>query len=480
MFTPLDAPLSGALTADVRPEVALLPALTETIRDSNLSKGAVDKSLTARLSRQLRLISAFNFTQDFIMAHTIEASATVAIAASADLFTLYQPGDDVYFASAKHQLLAKPPFAALLGSQLSLSERVDESLRFASDLGFNNAAVVGAIPFDSRGEAFLRLSTQVLKRDLQMRPQRDALPTDLGDYTVANVPAEEAFLTAVRTAVDMMRKGQLDKVVLSRAVDVDCEHQADVKTLVHNLDAKNKAGFTFAVPLKKGPLQGRAPARTLIGASPELLISKRGTRVVANPLAGSEPRSADADIDQQRAQRLFNSQKDRYEHDLVIKAIDKALRPFCRWLHVPKQPSLVSTDTMWHLGTRIEGELFHPGVSSLRLAQALHPTPAVGGHPQKQAQALIHELEGYERNLFAGMVGWCDQTGDGEWVVTIRCAEVAGANVRLYAGAGIVAESIPEKELAETDAKLNTMLNAIGAHNREASNWHAEHEGSNP
>lgn len=209
-----------------------------------------------------------------------------------------------------------------------------------------------------------------------------------------------------------------------------------------------------------------AAARTLIGASPELLISRRGTTIIANPLAGSEPRSADAQIDQARAEQLLESAKDRREHALVIEAVVEALRPFCRELRVPSEPSLINTPTMWHLSTLIEGELSDETTSSIDLALALHPTPAVCGYPRHAARKAIAEIEAYDRGLFTGMVGWCDDSGDGEWVVTIRCAEVASHSIRLYAGAGVIAGSSPEKELAETGAKFNTMLNALGISER--------------
>jgi isochorismate synthase len=286
----------------------------------------------------------------------------------------------------------------------------------------------------------------------------------LTDYTLKEVPKPEDYIAGVKEALARFARGELDKVVLSRTLEIDCKQALDVKALVRRLEARNASGYTFAVRLQDSTLQHERG--TLIGASPELLISRRGNRIIANPLAGSEPRSEDPLIDQARAEQLLASPKDRREHALVIGAVVEALRPFCRELKVPAEPQLINTPTMWHLSTLIEGELADTETSSIDLALALHPTPAVCGYPRQAARKAITEIEAYDRGLFTGMVGWCDDSGDGEWVVTIRCAEVASHSIRLYAGAGIIAGSSPEKELAETGAKFNTMLNALGISER--------------
>ena len=136
--------------------------------------------------------------------------------------------------------------------------------------------------------------------------------------------------------------------------------------------------------------------------------------------------------------------------------------PIAGHLNVPAEPSVIHTRTLWHLSTEVQGELIDPATSSLELATALHPTPAVCGYPNREARDLIAEIEPFDRGFFTGMVGWCDASGDGEWAVTIRCAEAEGGNLRLFAGAGIVMGSTPEQELAETATKFRTMLNAHG------------------
>jgi len=184
--------------------------------------------------------------------------------------------------------------------------------------------------------------------------------------------------------------------------------------------------------------------------------------VVANPLAGSVPRSPDPAEDRRRADALLVSAKDRWEHSVVVDAVRQSLEPLCATLTVPSEPSLVQTNSMWHLSTVVTGTVADPSVSALRLATALHPTPAVCGTPTDAARAAIAEYEAFDRGFYTGMVGWSDTRGDGEWVVTIRCAVTDGRNLRLYAGAGVVAESDPEAELAETSAKFRTLLDGLG------------------
>ncbi|MET9663490.1 isochorismate synthase, partial [Streptomyces sp. NPDC006510] len=221
------------------------------------------------------------------------------------------------------------------------------------------------------------------------------------------------------------------------------------------LARRDPVGHTFALPTGAG--------RTLIGASPELLVSRQGQRVVANPLAGSTPRSTDLAEDVRRAAALLESAKDLHEHAVVVDAVHQALAPHCTELTVPARPTLIRTATMWHLSTTVTGTLASPDTSALALACALHPTPAVCGTPTTTARRVIAETEPFDRGFFTGVVGWGDARGDGEWVVTIRCAEAEERTLRLYAGAGIVAASVPGAETAETAAKFRTFLSAVGA-----------------
>jgi isochorismate synthase len=179
-------------------------------------------------------------------------------------------------------------------------------------------------------------------------------------------------------------------------------------------------------------------------------------------LAGSAARAADPDEDRRRGEALLASAKDRHEHALVVTDVAARLAPLVEDLEVPEEPSLVATPTLWHLSTALRGRVGDPDVSALHLAQALHPTPAVCGVPRAAAHAAITEIEPFDRGFYTGAVGWTDARGDGEWVMALRCGEVAGDRVRLWAGAGIVPASCPADELAETAVKLRTLLDALG------------------
>jgi len=148
----------------------------------------------------------------------------------------------------------------------------------------------------------------------------------------------------------------------------------------------------------------------------------------------------------------------------VVREIKRILQPFCAELSVPDSPSVIRTDTLWHLSTQIEGVLADPVPTALELAQALHPTPAICGYPTATARAAIGELENFERGYYAGLVGWQDEAGDGEWALALRCARVQGNQLRLYAGAGIVAGSDPQAEYIETRTKLATLFRGIQQH----------------
>jgi isochorismate synthase len=320
---------------------------------------------------------------------------------------------------------------------------------------------VGALPFDTDSAPHLVLPAAVRwSGPLPARPRR---PVGAA-VSVEPVPSRAGYARAVAAAVESLRAGELRKVVLARALRLTMDAPVDVRTLLANLVSDNATGFTYAVDLPCA-----AGRRTLVGATPEMLVSRTGTTVVANPLAGSIPREQDPAADRAAGKSLLTSAKDRDEHRVVVEAVAEGLRPFCRTLHVPAEPSLIKTTAVWHLSTRIEGELRDPGITSLRLASALHPTPAVCGTPSAAARSTISALEPFDRGFYAGAIGWCDADGDGEWVVGIRCGEltepVTGpSTMTLYSGAGIMPASVPELEVTETSAKFRTLLRAMGLH----------------
>jgi isochorismate synthase len=194
-----------------------------------------------------------------------------------------------------------------------------------------------------------------------------------------------------------------------------------------------------------------------VAASPELLVRREGQRASTVALAGSIRRSADPAIDDHLGEQLLQSAKDREENEIVVRRIARALRPWSVWVTTAPEPALVRVANIQHLGTPIRAQLAAP-LSAIELAGVLHPTPAVGGEPWGVAERLIPALEGLDRGWYAGAVGWADATGDGEFCVALRCALVRGRLAHLYAGGGIVRDSDPAAELAETEVKLGALL----------------------
>jgi isochorismate synthase len=266
------------------------------------------------------------------------------------------------------------------------------------------------------------------------------------------VPAPAEYGEAVRRAVERIRGGELRKVVLARTIEVNAGRTLDPRRLAHRLRAVDPDAYTFAVPTAVG---------ILVGASPELLVSRSGRRVSSNPLAGSAPRSGDPDEDRANADALIASSKDREEHAIVVEAVAAILSPFCDQLRWDPEPVLRETPNVWHLSTVFTGLLREPPPTALELVAALHPTPAVAGTPTEVALATIAELEPFDRGSYAGPVGWIDADGNGEFAIALRCAELRDDRAVLYAGAGIVADSDPAAEIDETDRKFRAFLDAL-------------------
>lgn len=326
----------------------------------------------------------------------------------------------------------------------------------AKKQGIAQPILVGAIPFDVTQPAalFIPESHQRFNRaDLQAALPAAQAPLPQVRRRAA-VPEHDVFTAMVAQAVAATQRGELDKVVLSRLMDIVTEQSVDIPALMQRIVAQNPNSYHFHLPLPQGG--------SLVGASPELMLRKEGRDFSSCPLAGSARRDADAQRDRAAGDALMQSAKDRHEHKLVTDAMREVLHPRSRLLSVPAAPSLLTTATLWHLATQIDGEALDERENALSLACLLHPTPALSGFPHKRAQQLIQTLEPFDRQLFGGIVGWCDEQGNGEWVVTIRCGTVHGARVRLFAGAGIVADSQPESEWRETGVKLDTMLRAFG------------------
>lgn len=268
------------------------------------------------------------------------------------------------------------------------------------------------------------------------------------EFVVEPEPDPSVFVDAVGQAVTRIRDGELVKVVLARTLRIRAAAAFDVEAALARLREREPDAYVFA-------------AQGFVGASPELLIARAGDRVHANPLGGTAPRTADPAEDRRASAALLTSGKDLREHAPTAEAVVRGLSPVCEALDV-RGPSVLAAGTVWHLSTEVTGTLRQPAPSSLALASLLHPMPAVCGSPADAAMALIAALEPFDRSIYGGLVGWMDANGDGEWILALRCARVDGAAATLYAGVGIVADSDPAAELAETDAKFGPMLDALG------------------
>jgi isochorismate synthase len=331
---------------------------------------------------------------------------------------------------------------------------------------------VGAIGFDSGTGGRMDIPRTVVRRDpvagarlVQILGEGEEPPVFAPDRLVGSFPhqafdasrvhaepSEETYLGAVHEAVRRIRAGELEKVVLARTVTVEAERNLDPRRLAHRLRAVEPNAYAFALPTPRG---------ALVGASPELLLRRADGQVWSTPLAGSAPRSGDPDEDRANGLALLESAKERKEHAIVVEAIAETLSPLCDRLEWDPDPVLLETANVWHLATRFEGELRDPAVSALELVAELHPTPAVCGTPPDLAHELIGRLEAFERGWYAGAAGWMDASGDGEWAIALRCAELDGERATLYAGAGIVAGSVAERELDETERKFRAFLDSL-------------------
>ena len=273
-------------------------------------------------------------------------------------------------------------------------------------------------------------------------------PALTGEYTVHSPIPASHYEEAVSRAVQRIRAGELEKVVLAREVHVRAPQAHDPAAIVGVLREMFPSCYVYGV--------GRGDA-AFLGASPELLVRREGQRASTVALAGSTRRSADPSVDEHLAQGLLHSAKNREENAIVARRIARALAPYSVWVTASPEPMVVRVANIQHLAAPIRAQL-RGSVGAIELAGALHPTPAVGGEPTEVAERLIPALEGLDRGWYAGPVGWSDASGDGEFCVALRCALVRGAEAACFAGCGIVRDSDPANELAETEVKLQALL----------------------
>lgn len=271
---------------------------------------------------------------------------------------------------------------------------------------------------------------------------------DRARYAGSSMP-DLLWMEAVAESIRQIEHGTLDKVVMARDYAVWSRQPFARRDLLNRLRSRFPSCYVFQV-------------EDLVGASPELLVRRSSAQFESLVLAGSAPVFDDPDADARAAAALLDSAKDRWEHELSVRSVREALAEAGVTARPTDGPEVLRLDNVRHLATRVSAPV-PAHFDALAATQALHPTAAVGGTPTSAALELIERLEGMDRGRYAGPVGWTDGRGDGEIAIALRCAEISGARARLFAGAGIVAGSLPEAELEETRLKLGAMMGALGA-----------------
>lgn len=383
---------------------------------------------------------------------------------------LYAHGDFVLagIGEAGRIPVTRPDGVAESQALLSVLTGVDEV-----NLPGTGAVAFGAFPFDRHAPGELIVPEIVIGRGPEGRrwlttPEHmtDADAVAIIDVAVAEADERVAGSQAtsysltspmapetwrddvVGRAIEHIANGEVEKVVMARELRLETDQPIDVAAVLDRLRQSFRAAILFSID-------------GFLGASPELLVGRSDDIVRAHPLAGTAPRSSDPEADARLAAGLLASDKNRWEHRITIDWLLDTLLPFCSYVDAEPEPSIVTLANVHHLGTRVEGRLSSPAASILELTSALHPTPAVGGNPQGRALEIIAELEGLERGRYAGPAGWVDGNGNGAFAVGLRSAEVSGTTARFCAGVGVVADSDPAAELAETRSKFQAMLSAL-------------------
>ncbi len=267
-------------------------------------------------------------------------------------------------------------------------------------------------------------------------------------------PSSREWIRRVEQAIEVLKAGNMKKLVLARRVDARFAMAPRVADILKQLRKFNPSTTVFAI---------KSHGHTFLGATPEQLLQLQDKQLRTMALAGTAPRGTSPDEDHNQIQSLLSSQKDRREHATVVDRIGKVLRPYAD-LRVPVSPQILSLSNVHHLWTPIEGTLRVPA-SLLSLSALLHPTPAVGGEPREAALQWLKKHEGLDRGWYAGGIGFMDLAGNGSIWVSLRSALVRGFTAHCYAGCGIMRDSFPAKELVESEWKLQAMLKALGVNN---------------
>ncbi|CAB4586520.1 MAG: isochorismate synthase [Actinobacteria bacterium] len=285
------------------------------------------------------------------------------------------------------------------------------------------------------------------------QPELDLATTEIIHNSITwDAPgnADIEWKARVSTAVNRIQNGALDKVVLARDFTGRSHSNIDPRPILKKLAAEYPSTWSFAVG-------------GLVGATPELLLRLSRKMVTSRVLAGTISKTGDDERDLALAGSLARSSKDLEEHEYAVRSVADALEPFCTSTNVPESPYVLHLANVMHLATDVTGALAEKlsHVDAFTILEQLHPSAAVCGTPREQAAALIAEIEGMSRGRYAGPVGWIDAAGDGELGIALRCGQINGPSIRIFAGCGIVAGSDPSIELAESEAKLVPMRSAL-------------------
>lgn len=324
------------------------------------------------------------------------------------------------------------------------------SFAFADSPG-HSTLVVPSVVVGRRGA--LTWCTTVTVAGAPSAPTADVSPVLAPvDVTFADGSLDgESWMGVVADAVTRIEAGDLEKVVLARDLLATAEHGIDVRWPLGRLARDYASCWTFHVD-------------GMFGATPEMLVRRERGLVTSRVLAGTIRRTGDDERDLALAATLARSSKDLEEHEYAVRSVADALEPHCSSMNVPEAPFVLHLPNVMHLATDVNGVVHDAAtVSSLRLAEALHPSAAVGGTPTQTAVDLIAQIERMDRARYAGPVGWIGADGDGEWGIALRSAQVEGDSVRLFAGCGIVADSDPAAELAESQAKFVPVRDSLTA-----------------
>ena len=254
----------------------------------------------------------------------------------------------------------------------------------------------------------------------------------------------------VTEVINRVNTNGVDKVVLARDIVANSDSEIDARPILKTLSSEYPSTWVFSVD-------------GLVGATPELLLRLSRGMVTSRVLAGTIPKTGDDEKDLALAASLARSSKDLEEHEYAVRSVADALDPFCSSTNVPESPFVLHLANVMHLATDVTGALIESKqhVDAFSLLKNLHPSAAVCGTPRNLAFDVIDEIEGMDRGRYAGPVGWIDASGDGELGIALRCGQITDRKIRIFAGCGIVAGSIPDKEVEESNAKMIPMKSAL-------------------